>query len=151
MTDNKPKILILCSGNSCRSQMVEAFFQKYAPDEFEVYSAGLEPHPIHPLSIQVMREAGIDISGKQSKSVREYLGKNIFTHVIFVCEQMEQKCPHIFPMSSRQSLSWPFPDPSTVEGSGREQVEAFREVRDRIEDKVKTWLDEYRNQNQNLK
>lgn len=120
-------------------------FLKYAPDEFEVYSAGLDPRPIHQLSIQVMSEVGIDISGKKSKSVREYLGKEVFTHVIFVCGEMEQKCPHLFPMSSWQSLSWPFPDPATVEGSEREQVKAFREVRDRIEEKIRNWLKEYRN------
>lgn len=125
--------------------MAEAFFQKYAPEEFEVYSAGLEPRPIHPLSIQAMREVGIDISGKQSKSVREYLGKKVFAHVIFVCEETEQKCPNLFPMSSRQSLSWPFTDPAAVAGSEREQVEAFQDVRDRIERKVKSWLIEYRN------
>ena len=141
----KNKILILCSGNSCRSQMAEAFFQRYAPDEFEVFSAGLDPRPIHPLTIQVMGEDEIDISGKHSKSVREYLGKEVFAYVIFVCGEMEQKCPNLFPMSPWQSLSWPFPDPAAVEGSEEEQLAAFRNVRDRIECKVKSWLIEYRN------
>ncbi len=146
--DKKHKILILCSGNSCRSQMAEAFFQKYAPDEFEAYSAGLEPRPIHPLTIKVMNEIGIDISSKRSKSVREYLGKEVFSFVIFVCGEMEQNCPHLFPLAPWQSLSWPFPDPASFEGDDEGRLQIFREVRDAIEEKIKNWLTEYRNKNQ---
>lgn len=142
--ENKSKVLILCSGNSCRSQIAEAFFQHYASDGFVAFSAGLDPHPIHPLTIRVMSEVGIDISMKKSKSIREYLGKEVFAYVIFVCGEMERQCPHLFPMSSWQSLSWPFPDPAAVEGSEEEKLQAFREVRDSIEKKIKAWLDEYR-------
>lgn len=143
---DKEKILVLCSGNSCRSQMAEAFFEKYAGDAYEVFSAGLDPRPIHPLTIQVMKEAGVDISNKHSKSLREYLGRETFSHVIFVCGEMEQKCPHLFPISKWRNLSWPFPDPAMVDGDDSEKLEAFRNVRDRIEVKIRQWLEEQRSE-----
>ena len=83
----KQNVLFLCTGNSCRSQMAEGFLRKYAGDRFEVFSAGLDPKPIHQLAIQVMDEVGVDIAEQQSKGVDTVLGKQSFTHAIFVCHQ----------------------------------------------------------------
>ena len=136
----KTKVLFLCTGNSCRSQIAEAFLRKYAGDQFEVYSAGLEPKPIHPLTIRVMEEIGIDLSGQQSKLLAQYLGKIHFGYLITVCSKAEEKCP-VFPgMGIR--LHWPFEDPAAFEGSEEEKVAKFREVRDQIDHRIQTWLAE---------
>ena len=131
----KENILILCTGNSARSQMAEAYFRKFGPKRFEPMSAGLEPRPINPLTIQVMKEDGIDMSRKRSKRVKEFLGRVTFQAVIFVCEQAEKNCPSVFPFSMRR-ISWPFEDPAVFKGSDDEMLEKFREVRDQIKEKV---------------
>ncbi|HJW83217.1 MAG TPA: arsenate reductase ArsC, partial [Anaerolineae bacterium] len=89
---NKTKVLFLCTGNSARSLMAEAFLRKYAGDHFDVYSAGLEPKGINPFTAQVLNEAGIDISGQRSKDVAEYLGRVNFGYVITVCSNAEANC-----------------------------------------------------------
>ena len=138
---NKPRVLFLCTGNSCRSQMAEAFLRKYAGDQFEVYSAGLEPKPIHPLTIKVMEENGFDMSSQYSKPLTLYLGKLHFGYLITVCSKAEDKCP-IFPgMGTR--IHWPFDDPAEFEGSEQEKLQKFREVRDQIDQKVHEWALEY--------
>jgi len=93
----KLKVLFLCTGNSCRSQMAEALVRKYSSDIIDVYSAGLEPRPVHEMAIEVMKEIGIDISGQRSKPISEFLGKIDFRYVIFVCEKAEQNCPYVYP------------------------------------------------------
>ena len=134
---SKPRVLFLCTGNSCRSQMAEAFLSKYAGDQFEVYSAGLDPKPIHPLTIKVMEEIGFDMSGKYSKPLTLYLGKVHFGYLITVCSDAEKECP-IFPgMGIR--LHWPFDDPAKFEGTDEEKRMKFREVRNQNDQKVHEW------------
>jgi len=114
--------------------------RKYAGDRYDVYSAGLEPKPVHPLAIRVMDEVGVDISGQRSKSLSEFAGKVHFSYLITVCSNAEEKCP-IFPgMGIR--LHWPFDDPAAFEGSDEEKLAKFREVRDLIEGKVRQWVAE---------
>ena len=137
---DKPRVLFLCTGNSCRSQMAEAFLRKYAGDQFEIFSAGLEPKPIHPLAIRVMNEVGIDMSGQYSKLLAQYLGKIHFSYLITVCSNAEEKCP-IFP-GMGQRLHWPFDDPAAFMGTEAEKLAKFRQVRDQIDEKIKTWLEE---------
>jgi arsenate reductase (thioredoxin) len=140
MTPDKPVVLVLCTGNSCRSQMAEAFLRKYAADRFAAYSAGLDPKPeIHPMARQVMVEAGIDLAGQYPKSTKEYLGRLPVRHLILVCAQAEKQCPRIFP-GAMNRLFWPFDDPA-AEGSEQEGLEKFREVRDQIDHKIKAWLE----------
>jgi arsenate reductase len=138
---DKPRVLFLCTGNSARSQMAEAFLCTYAGDRFEVYSAGLEPKDIHPLAIKVMNEKEISMEGQYSKPLMLYVGKIHFSYLITVCANAEKKCP-IFPgMGTR--LHWPFEDPAAFEGSEQEKLEKFRSVRDGIEAKIKEWLAEF--------
>ncbi len=138
---NKPRVLFLCTGNSCRSQMAEVLLRKYAGDQFEVYSAGLEPKPINPLTIKVMEEIGFDMSSQYSKPLTLYLGKVHFGYLITVCSNAEEKCP-IFPgMGTR--MHWPFDNPAAFEGSEEEKLLKFREVRDQIDQKVHEWALEY--------
>ena len=135
----KARVLFLCTGNSARSQMAEAFLRKHGGDRFEPHSAGLAPQPIHPLAVRVMQEAGIDISRQRSKSVREYLGRTHFQHLIIVCEQANRNCPSTFP-GIGDRLFWPFEDPASFAGTDDEKLAKFREVRDRIEACIKAWL-----------
>ena len=136
---SKPKILFLCTTNSARSQMAEAFLKKYGGDKFEAYSAGLEPKPIHPYTEQVMQEIGISLIGQYSKSFREYMGKVHFAYLISVCAEAEKNCPTTFP-GVGQRLHWFFEDPASFEGSDEEKIAKVRESRDKIELKIKEWL-----------
>ena len=135
------RILFLCTGNTARSQMAEAFLRKYAGRHFEAHSAGFTPSVINPYTERVMREIGIDLSGQHSKSVKEYLGKMSFTYLITVCAEAEAKCPTTFPGIS-QRLSWPFDDPAAVGRSEEEKLQKFREVRDQIEKRIRLWIEE---------
>ena len=119
--------------------MAEAFFRKYAGDKFDAYSAGLEPKGIHPYTERVMEEVGINLSGQRSKHVMEYMGKVHFGYLITLCDEAEKSCPTTFP-DIGQRLYWPFEDPSTFVGSENEQLAKFREVRDQIERKIRTWM-----------
>jgi arsenate reductase len=131
----KPKILFLCTGNSARSQMAEAFLRKYTGDRFEVYSAGLEPSLINPLTVRVMEEIGVDMTGYYAKGLDTFLGKVHFAYLITVCSRADEKCP-IFP-GMGQRLHWPFDDPAALQGSEGEKLVKFRQVREGIEAKVK--------------
>jgi arsenate reductase len=138
---DKLRVLFLCTGNSARSQMAEAFLRAYAGDRFEVYSAGLEPKDINPLASKVMNEKEISMEGQYSKPLMLYAGKIHFSYLITVCDNAEKKCP-IFPgMGTR--LHWPFEDPAAFEGSEQEKLEKFRKVRDAIDAKIKEWLAEF--------
>jgi arsenate reductase len=137
----KTRVLFLCTGNSARSQMAEAFLRKCASDYFEPYSAGLEPKRINPLTIQVMQEAGIDITGQRSKGVEEYLGKVHFEYLITVCDDADKNCPTIWP-GVNQRLHWSFEDPAKYEGTEEKKLAKFREIRDEIEGHLKVWLAE---------
>jgi arsenate reductase len=138
---SKIKVLFLCTGNSARSQMAEAFLRKYGGERFEVYSAGLEPKGINPNTERVMEEVGINLSGQHSKHVKEYMGKVHFGYLITMCDEAEASCPTTFP-GIFQRLHWPFEDPSVFVGSDDEKLAKFREVRDQIEQHIKTWLAE---------
>ena len=138
---SRQKILFLCTGNSARSQMAEAFIRKYADDRFEAHSAGLEPKGLNPLTVQVMDEVGIDISGQTSKGVDTYLGKVHFQYLVTVCDDADKNCPTVWP-GVNQRMHWSFQDPAAVEGSEKEKLAKFREVRDLIEAKIQCWLAE---------
>lgn len=138
----KPRVLFLCTGNSARSQMAEAFLRKYGGDQFEVHSAGLDPTVINPFTVKVLEEIGIDTSDQYAKSLDTYLGKVHFSYLITVCSKAEERCP-IFPgMGTR--IHWPFEDPAAFEGSDEEKMEKFREIRNQIEEKIKSWIAEPR-------
>jgi arsenate reductase len=136
---SKQKILFLCTGNSARSQMAEAFVRKYADERFEAHSAGLEPKGLNPMTVRVMDEVGIDVSGQQSKGVENYLGKVHFHYLVTVCDDADKNCPTVWPGVNTR-LHWSFQDPAGVEGSEEEKLAKFREVRDLIEVKIKEWL-----------
>ena len=137
---DKTKVLFLCTGNSARSQMAEAFLRQYAGDHFEVFSAGLEPKGINPYTIRVMEEIGFDMSQHTSKDLRLYLGNTHFGYMITVCDRADQNCP-IFPgMGIR--LHWSFEDPAEFDGTPEEKLPKFREVRDLIGTRVHSWLAE---------
>ena len=137
---DKPRVLFLCTGNSARSQMAEAFLRTYSGEHFDIYSAGLEPKGyILPEVLAVMRERGIDLSGQTSKSVSEYLGRLHFSHVITVCGDAEENCPTIF-LNMGIHEHWPFDDPAKFEGSDSERLEFTRRVRDQIDDRIKKWV-----------
>ncbi len=138
---DKAKVLFLCTGNSARSQMAEAFLRAQAGDRFDVYSAGLDPKGIHPLTIKVMREKGISLENHTSKSLEEYKGKINFDWLITVCDNADKNCPFFPGIGSR--LHWPFEDPATASGSEEEKLAKFRLVRDAIEGKIKEWLAEF--------
>jgi arsenate reductase (thioredoxin) len=127
----KPKVLILCTGNSCRSHMAEGILQKAAGDVLEVHSAGSKPSGyVHPLAIKAMAEIGIDISGHTSKSMTEFLDQPIET-VITVCSDADQVCPSYPGQVNR--FHWPFDDPARAAGTEEEKMHVFRRVRDEIE------------------
>ena len=142
MPQIKQNVLFLCTGNSARSQMGEAFLRHYADDRFNVYSAGLEAKGINPYTIRVMDEAGIDIRGQKSESTKPYMGKMFFKFVITVCSDADKRCPQALWAQSGIKLHWPFDDPAAANGTDEEIMAKFREVRDQIEAKIKTWVAE---------
>ena len=128
--EDLPLVLVLCTGNSCRSQMAEGFLQAAAKGRFQAASAGSQPAGyVHPLAVKVMKEAGIDISSQRSKHLSEFLSQPVET-VITVCGNADQACP-IFPGQSNR-YHWPFDDPAHATGSEEEKLEAFRKTRDQI-------------------
>jgi arsenate reductase len=137
----KPNVLILCTGNTARSQMAEAFLRKYAGDRFAVYSAGYEPKEINPLTRKVMAEKGFDLSGHYSKGPEEFLGKMNIRYLIIVCENAEKVCPKTFP-GLLFRFFWPFDDPAAATGTEEEKLEKFRQVRDQIDQRIQSWLKE---------
>lgn len=137
--NQKQRVLFLCTGNSARSQMAEAFLRRYGSDQFEAYSAGLEPKGINPLTISVMEEKGFDLSGQRSKSVREFIGTLFIHQLITVCDQAEKNCPTTWPGVIKK-MHWSFEDPAAFEGSDEEKLAKFREIRDQIEQKVHEWV-----------
>lgn len=141
----KSNVLFLCTGNSARSQMAEAFLRQHGGDLFDAYSAGLQPKGMNPLTVQVMQEAGISVEGQTSKSIREYLGKKLFAYLITVCADAEEQCPTVWP-GVQHRLHWAFEDPAAFQGSEADKLEKFREVRNLIEAQIKAWLKEEREQ-----
>src|SRR5664279_5355998 len=125
----KQNVLFLCTGNSARSQMAEALLRNHAGDQFEVYSAGLEPKRVNPYIIQVMDELGINIRSQCSKGVQEYMGRMFFHFVITVCANADQSCPQALWAHGGQKLHWPFDDPAAVIGTDEAKLAAFRDIR----------------------
>jgi arsenate reductase (thioredoxin) len=135
----KKTLLVLCTGNSARSQMAEGLFRHEAGDRFEVHSAGTKPSHVRPEAIAVMGEIGIDISSHRSKSVDEFVGRPM-DYVITVCDNAKESCP-VFPSATRM-MHWPFDDPATVQGTDQERKAAFRKIRDQIHARIQTFLRE---------
>ena len=140
--NNKTKVLFVCVHNSARSQMAEAWLRHLCPDVFEAESAGLEPGTLNPLAVEVMREAGIDISKNKTKSVFDMVKSGrLFGYVITVCDESNaERCP-IFPGYTK-NLHWNFPDPSAFTGTREERLARTREVRDRIRQRIVDWCAE---------
>jgi len=130
MSADKPTVLILCTGNSCRSHLAEGVLRAAAGDVLNVVSAGSKPAGhVHPLAIRAMQEIGIDISAHHSKHMNEFLNQNVET-VVTVCGNADQACP-IFPGQVNRH-HWPFDDPAHATGSEEEKLTVFRRVRDEI-------------------
>lgn len=133
----KKKILVLCTGNSCRSQIAEAYLRHFAGDKADVYSAGVETHGVNPDAIATMKEDGIDISAHTSNNVDEY--RNIdFDLIITVCDNAKERCPY-FP-SRAQRFHYNFPDPAKFKGSPEETVAEFRRVRSMIKEYCRKFI-----------
>jgi arsenate reductase len=128
------KVLFLCTGNSCRSQMAEGFARAAAPPGIEIFSAGVEAHGLNPRAVAVMDEAGLDIRQQNSKTVAEIPADEIDT-VITLCGDAAERCP-IFPSAVRRE-HWALPDPARAQGPEEAVLEAFREVRDELERRVR--------------
>ena len=137
----KQKVLFLCTQNSARSQMAEAFLRHYAGDRFEAYSAGCSPSDeIHPYAKRVMEEVGIDVSDQHPEGLRTYMGKVGFNYSTIVCARAEKDCPKTFPGVGTR-LVWIFDDPRAEDVPEEEMLNTFREVRDEIEERILDWLE----------
>ncbi len=146
LSNNNPtkRILILCTGNSCRSQMAEGFL-KFVAQDLEVYSAGTDPSSkVHPKAIQVMKEVGIDLSKNYPKTVNQFLNES-FDYVITVCDNAKETCP-VFLGRVGKHLNIGFEDPAEATGTEEENFSVFRKVRDQImKDFLKFYQDNIRN------
>jgi len=128
-TENKMKVLVLCTGNSCRSQIAEGYLRHFANDKAEIYSAGVEKYGVNPIAILVMQEDDIDISNHTSNQIDEY--RNIaFDYVITVCDNAKEHCPY-FPTQAKK-FHYNFPDPAKATGTDEEIKVQFRQVRQMI-------------------
>jgi len=138
----KPKVLFICVHNSARSQMAEAWLNHFCGEFFEGRSAGLEPGRLNPLVVEVMREAGIDISHKKTQAVFDvFKSGQLFSYVITVCDESSAEKCAIFPGPTRR-LHWSFADPSQVTGTDKEKLARVREIRDEIREKIENWCAE---------
>ena len=133
------RILILCTGNSCRSQIAEGFFRTLADEKLEFSSAGLATHGLNPLAVKTMSEIGIDISNQTSDSLEKYVNR-LFDYIITVCDNAAENCP-VFPGRAKH-LHWPFEDPAGATGTEREKLLVFAMVRDAIGEQVEQFLKE---------
>jgi arsenate reductase len=135
----KKRVLILCTGNSCRSQMAEGLWRHYAGDDWDVFSAGLIPVGVNPFAIAAMAEIDIDISHHRSQSVEEFVDEP-FDLVVTVCSNAERHCP-TFPGSPRREY-WPIEDPVAAMGNPEQRLGEFRRARDEIGVKIRDWLEQ---------
>ncbi len=135
MSHHQPpiRVLFVCTGNSARSIMAEALLREHGGGEFEAFSAGTDPKGINPLTVRVLREAGIDPGTAHSKSVTEFLGDS-FDYVVTVCDEARQVCP-VFP-GAQQSLHWGYEDPAAAEGSEEERLRVFRAVFSQLSSRI---------------
>ncbi|HMI08542.1 MAG TPA: arsenate reductase ArsC [Flavobacterium sp.] len=133
------KILVLCTGNSCRSQIAEGYLRHFAQNNAEIYSAGIETHGVNPKAISTMKEDGIDISGHTSNNVDEYYETD-FDFVITVCDNAKENCP--FFRTKAERLHYNFPDPALFHGTEIEIITEFRRVRNMIKEYCKIFIAE---------
>ncbi len=133
------RVLVLCTGNSCRSQIAEGYLRKFAGDKIKVYSAGVETHGVNPLAVEVMKEDVVDISDQTSNNVNEYRDID-FDFVITVCDNAKERCP-FFP-SKAKKFHQNFPDPAKATGNKKEILEQFRKVRDMIKEFAQKFVQE---------
>lgn len=133
----KQRVLILCTGNSARSQMAEGLLRWRGGDRFEVESAGTHPSYVRPEAIAVMAELGVDLSGQRSKSVEEFVGQR-FDFAITVCDNAKENCPYLPGVG--QFVHWSFEDPAAVTGDEEKRQAAFRRIRDEIDGRLREWL-----------
>jgi len=131
------RVLILCTGNSARSQMAEGLLRHDGDNRFEVASAGVSPTHVRPEAIAVMKEIGIDISGHRSKSVDEFIDRE-FDYVITVCDNANEQCP-VFPGETKR-IHWSFDDPAGVKGDGEQRLSVFRRVRDEVRSRLHVFV-----------
>jgi arsenate reductase (thioredoxin) len=136
MENNKKRVLILCTGNSCRSQIAEGYLKKLKSD-WDVYSAGIVAKGLNPFAVKIMAEDGIDISSQTSASVEKYINES-FDYVITVCDHAKETCP-VF-LNAKEMLHWSFDDPADADGSTEEIMALFRRVRDQIKDKLEEFV-----------
>ena len=134
------RILVLCTGNSCRSQIADGYLRHFAGDKAKVYSAGVETHGVNPRAIAIMKEDGIDISNHTSNNVNEYT-KIPFDYVITVCDNAKERCPY-FPTKA-QLFHHNFPDPAKATGTEEEIMQAFRSVREEIKAYCKEFVEKH--------
>jgi len=132
--ENKKRVLFLCTGNSARSQMAEGILRRLAGKDYDVASAGTHPKGVHPRTIEVMSEIGVDMSAHTSKDVSQFDGRQ-FDYVITVCDRAKQQCP-VFPGAA--AIHWGFDDPADAD-AGR-QLDTFRRVRDEIHGRIRMFL-----------
>jgi len=135
--NNRIRVLILCTGNSARSQMAEGLLRHYGGEAFEVVSAGIDPSLVRPEAIEARREIEIDISSHRSKSIDEFIGQP-FDYVITVCDNANQQCP-IFPGASRR-IHWSIKDPAAIEGEAATKLAAFRIARDELRERLSEFI-----------
>jgi len=133
----KQKVLFLCTGNSCRSQMAEGWLRHLAGDRFEVVSAGTHPVGLNPYAVTVMAEAQVDISNHMSERLEPYLDQS-FDYVITVCDRAQETCP-VFPSASSM-LHWNFEDPARAKGTYEQQLIVFRRIRDEIAERIRSFI-----------
>ena len=136
MMSERGRVLILCTGNSARSQMAEGLLRRDGGERFEVFSAGTRPAGVRPEAVEAMREVGVDISGHRSKSVDEFAGRE-FDAVITVCDNAREECP-VFPARTER-VHWSFDDPAAAPGDFEERLAVFRRVRDEIRSRLGEW------------
>ena len=132
-------ILVLCTGNSCRSQIADAYLKKLTKGKATVYSAGVETHGVNPRAIKTMKEDGIDISKHTSNNVSEYAGI-AFDYIITVCDNAKERCPYI--PGSAKRFHYNFPDPAKATGTEEEIMQQFADVRNMIKDYCTAWVEE---------
>jgi len=135
---NRKRVLILCTGNSARSQMAEGLLRQLAGDRFEIASAGVSPTQVRPEAVTAMRELGIDISHHRSNSVDEFGGQQ-FDYVITVCDNANEQCP-VFPANTKR-IHWSFEDPAAAQGDEESRLAVFRRVRDEILHRLRLFVD----------
>jgi len=137
-----PIVLILCTGNSARSQMAEGLLRAKAGHLYEVVSAGTEPAArVNPLAIEAMREIGIDISAARPKDVSEFLGRAPVRHVVIVCHDADGRCPSVWPGATSR-VHWPIEDPAAYQGDHASALAKFRQARDEISERLARWVED---------